>query len=264
MINKENAYKYLKELLNLDRSISGARFIETEEEYENLAIPEQKGTVCFIGRRALEGYHIKSNANSIVCDYGAYAIGAKKPDKSILNGESYALCGLYSNKNIAKSVVDSMHYSEKEIYGIEIGPFSKVSNADIVYIVCDTKQAMRVFQGYTYYYGPAKNIGFIGNQAMCGDILSKPLYNKDINISLFCKGARKYGAFGDGELAISMPIEIFYNTAYGVFMTVDPVENPKDKVKLSKRLEVSGIKYEFDMQASYGKVLDEYAKEIEN
>lgn len=263
MINKINAFKYLKAILDLDRNVAGARFIEFKEDYDKLDILEQKGTMCILGRKGLEGNHIKANANNIVCDYGAYAVGIKKPHENIVAGNSYAVCGLYNSKSIASKVVESIHYFNHEIYGIEIGPLSEVDNADLAFIVCNTKQAMRIFQGYTYYYGPAKHISFMGNQAMCGDMLSKPFYHNDINVSLFCKGARKYGGFGDGELGISMPLEMFYNVAYGVFMTVDPVENPREKAEISKRLEAMGIEYNFDMSASYGKMLDEYDAKLE-
>lgn len=258
MIDKNNAFKYLDLILNLKRNIAAARFIEFKHEYEELDLPEVKGSVCLLCRRGLEGTHLKADENHILCTYGAFALGISNPDITISSGQSYAACGLYSGKPVARSIVESIHYLDQEVKGIEIGHLSEVDNADLVFVVCNTRQAMRIMQGYAYYYGAPKNISFIGNQAMCGDIISKPFYNNDINITLFCKGARKYGAFGEDEIGISMPREMFYNVAHGVFMTINPVEFPKEKVAIAERLKEVGIEVEFDMKDSYGENLDVY------
>ncbi len=55
MINKLNAFKYFETILNLERKVAGARFIEFKEDYDNLDALEQKGTMCFLGRKGLEG-----------------------------------------------------------------------------------------------------------------------------------------------------------------------------------------------------------------
>ena len=263
MINRLNAFKYFETILNLERKVAGARFIDFKEDYDNLDVLEQKGTMCFLGRKGLEGKHIKADAKNILCDYGAYAIGIKKPHKNIEAGYSYGICGLYNSNSVAKSIVESIHYLKQDIYGIEIGSLCDVPKADLVFIVCNTRQAMRIFQGYAYYYGAPKNVSFIGNQAMCGDMLAKPFYYNDINMSLFCEGARKYGGFSDGELGISMPLEMFYNVAYGVFMTINPVEHIREKNEITNRLKEIGVDYNFDMTASYGKMLDEYDEKLE-
>lgn len=258
MIDKNNAFKYLHLILNLERNVAAARFIEFKSEYDKLDVPEMKGSICLLCRRGLEGKHLKADEKHILCSYGGFALGITKPDITISSGQSYAACGLYNSKSVSRSIVESVHYLEQDVYGIEIAPLTELDNADLVFIVCNTRQAMRIMQGYAYYYGAPKNISFIGNQAMCGDIISKPFYNNDINLTLFCKGARKYGAFTEGEIGISMPREMFNNVAHGVFMTINPVEFPKEKVAISERLKEAGIECEFDMKDSYGERLDNY------
>lgn len=263
MITQENEIVYLSQILNLNRNIVGVRFIEFEDDYKALEIPEQKGTTCLLGRFGFEGKHIKADAAHITCSYGSGAIGVTKAHQTIKAGQSYAGCGLYANKSIAYNVVRDMHFLNHIIYGVEIGALEDVKKADLVLIACNTLQAMRVFQGYAYYYGTPKNVSFLGNQAMCSDMLAKPFNNNDINLSLFCEGARKYGNYGTDEVGISMPLEVFHNVAKGVYLTVNPVANRKEKAEISARLAEEGFIEEFDMDAAYGNVLDSFDQKVE-
>ena len=258
MIERSNELLYFKNILNLQRNVVGVRFIEFKEDYEALDLPEQKGTTCLLGRRGFEGLHIKADAEHITCDYGAGAIGVKKAHPTIAAGQSYAGCGLYNSKSVAHAVVEDMHFLNHQVYGVEIGKLEDIEQPDLVLVVCNTLQAMRIFQGYAYTYGTPKHVTFVGNQAMCGDMLAKPFYNNDINLSLFCEGARKYGGYGEGELGISMPAEMFHTVAYGVYMTVDPVANVAEKKAIEERLREAGFTEQFDPYESYGRRLDEF------
>lgn len=258
MIDSTNEIAYVKNILDLKRNIVGVSFIEFKEDYDALDAVEQKGTTCFLGRKAFEGVHIKSNAELITCSYGAGATGVKPAHPTIESGQSYAGCGLYNSKMTARKVVEDMHFLHHEMYGLELGKLEDVKCPDLVLIGCNTFQAMRIFQGYAYKYGTPKHIGFVGNQAMCSDMLSKPFYNNDINLSLFCEGARKYGGFTENEVGISMPADMFHDVAFGIYMTVDAVSNPKEKIQIEKRLEDAGFSEHFDPTESYGRRLDEF------
>lgn len=74
----------------------------------------------------------------------------------------------------------------------------------------------------------------------------------------FCEGARKYGGYGEGEVGISMPAEMFHTVAYGVYMTVDPVANVAEKKAIEERLREAGFTEQFDPYESYGRRLDEF------
>lgn len=258
MINQENAVLYMTALVGLTRRIGGVKFIECQDDYDALDVPEQKGTTCYLGRKALDGYHIKADEAHVACAYGAYAVGIQKAPPHIVAGQSYAACGLYRSKGVARSIVGDIHFLDQEIYGLELGPLEEIGDADIAFLACNTRQAMRIFQGYAYGFGAPKNINFFGNQAMCGDLLAKPFYHHDINLSLFCEGARKYGGYTDGEVGISMPGDMFYDVACGVYETVDAVENVREKKAIAQRLSAAGLSYEFDTKPSYGSVLDAY------
>ena len=70
---------------------------------------------------------------------------------------------------------------------------------------------------------------------MCADVVSKPYANNDINLTLFCRGARTYGRFDKGEIAVGLPIAMFDSLAEGIVKTINPVDDPKTKDKIIER-----------------------------
>ena len=124
--------------------------------------------------------------------------------------------------------------------------------------VCSAWQGMRVIQGYTYHYGMAKNIGMIGNQGICSDLVARPYMKNDLNISVMCLGARMHTKAEDGELGIGMPIRMLWQLIEGVVNTINPSMEDKRKEDLLERLaeekEDIGITVELGkMYGSYGK-----------
>ncbi len=244
--------EYLEAILALDKRAVGLRFLEFKKDYDALSdLTVKKGSICFLVRQGMDGNHIRANKDTVTCHYGAFALGIRKPDVSIAAGQSYYACGLYKDKSIARKIVDEISYINQEIYGIEIGPLLEVELPDLVIIACNAKQAMRIVQGYAYEMGAPKNMNFFGNQAMCGDLISKPFMNSDMNLSLFCKGARASGRFEDGEVGLSMPYHQFDIVVEGVINTVIPVSTKKEKKEIIERLEEKGLEFPYEMNYEY-------------
>lgn len=251
----------IKKVLKLEREIIGVKFIHYKEQYDENEVKEYglRTTYCNMVKRAMEGSHFKLTKENFFCDYGAYALGLKKPDISVVTGNSYAVCGLYESHSIARKITEEMKYLQHEVYGVEMGPLQYMENADIVIIVTEAVQVMRVLQGYAYKFGVPKHLCTIGNQAACSDLTSKPYFNNDLNISLMCEGARKYLKCAPGELGVAMPINQFDSVAEGIIMIVNPVANNKEKDELLSRLDTEDeLGIIIDKDTDYGKCLQEY------
>ena len=109
--------------------------------------------------------------------------------------------------------------------------------ADLVIMVASAQTVMRIFQGYAYKYGAPENLSFYSNQAMCSDMTSKVFHTNDINMSLMCNGTRRYGKFDDGELAVSLPINMFDTLSDGIIETINAVQSGPEKKKIIETLE---------------------------
>ena len=251
----------VKKILQFKGEIIGVKFIHYKEQYDKNETKEYglRTTYCNMVKRAMDGSHFKLTKENFFCDYGAYALGLKKPDISIVTGNSYAVCGLYESHSIARKITEEMRYLQHEVYGVEMGPLQDMESADVVIIVTEAVNIMRILQGYAYKFGYPKHLRTIGNQAACSDLTAKPYFNNDLNISLMCEGARKYMKCSSGELGVSMPVNQFDDVVEGIIMTVNPVANKKEKDELLSRLHSEDeLGIVIDKDTDYGKCLQEY------
>lgn len=263
----------LVKVLNLKDEIVGIKFIPYKKEYDYLAAIQQldkRVTYCNMVRRAFDGNIFKVKVDNFFCDYSAYALGLKKPKEFVTSGRSYYASKLYETNAVSRKAVESMDYLQQDIYGMIIGPLKNLQDADVVILLADTYQTMRIMQGYAFKYGMPQNLKSFGNQAMCSDLTGKPFFANDINVSFLCAGARKYAKCSNGQLGVGMPVGLFDAIAEGVVMTLNPVEDRKEKEALRQRLEKSEqeeLGIVLDMDSDYGEFItayDIYAERMEN
>ena len=236
-MKNKNVWK-ITTALGLQRRVVGVHFLDFQEDYDRSKVPSasHKGPYCYQVRQALDGKHFKVDKTLVTCDYARAAIGLTKPDISMREGRSFDYCGLAETRTIGKSIADAMLYIEQDIYGVELGPLEEMQHADLVIMVDSAQTVMRIFQGYAYKYGAPQNLCFYSNQAMCSDMTSKVFHTNDINMSLMCNGTRRYGKFDDGELAVSLPINMFDTLTDGIIETINAVQSGPEKMKIMETL----------------------------
>ncbi|MGF0017276.1 DUF169 domain-containing protein [Sporofaciens sp. SGI.106] len=237
-------------VLNLKRKIIGIKYLYIREEYDDCPAEqlEIKMTLCGLAAQAMKGKFVKAKNGCFSCQGGPHLLGMKQTPSFIGSGREYYEFGLYADMAIARQAQNGLCAINQKIYGIVMGPLEKMDGADVALFLCDTWQAMRVMQGYTYYHGRAENIGMIGNQGLCSDLIARPYFMNDINISMLCMGARISTGAEDGEVGIGMPIHLFEDVVKGIRNTINVATEEKRKKELKKRLELENM----DIPLEYG------------
>lgn len=250
--------------LNLQRHIIGVNFLAYQEEFERCpgTVPPLKHSICGFANLAMDGEAIKFSDARVSCNGGALAVGLREEPERTKSGRIYEHCGLYGSHAVARAVNESMTHIPHRSYGVAMAPLEVMEDADVVIILCTAKQAMRIMQGYSYCYGCARHLSTVGNQAMCSDLCAKPFMNNDLNISFMCCGARMNTRCSDGEMAVSMPIQMFSPVAGGVLATLNVTETVQYKKELLERLDSpDALGFPIEMGAHYGKNAAAYQKE---
>ena len=77
-------------------------------------------------------------------------------------------------------------------YGVEIAPLSDYVSydSDVVIMITNPYNAMRITERYAYHNGPIKNVQFNGMQVLCEECTTRPFENNEVNISMLCSGTR--------------------------------------------------------------------------
>ena len=170
----------------------------------------------------------------------AWALGLAEPTKEVLSGKRREAHGTYRDLGICRKISKNMVFMRPETYGLAVMPLEDFSIApDVVIIVTDPFNGMRIAQGYAYNYGHIENIAFSGMQAICQECTSLPYEESRINFSMLCSGTRMLAKWKENELGIGMPYQIFENVIDGLRQTVNPLERNQKKERIANQLQKS-------------------------
>ncbi|MFV0519124.1 MAG: DUF169 domain-containing protein [Lachnospirales bacterium] len=231
--------KWLDILLQLERRPVGIKFLLTKEDYDAFNAPENKNKMsyCTVVRRAGDGTSQKIHRGHSACLGGAVAVGLEKPNQDYISGKRRMDLGTYSNLGICRNVSKNMVFCEHTTYGIAVMPLEAYeTEPDVVIIITNPFNAMRIIQGYTYKNGHASNIKLSGMSAICQECTSLPYEENQINISLLCSGTRMLAQWKKDEMAIGMPYRLYVDSIDGMINTVNPLERNLEKQQISEKL----------------------------
>lgn len=239
--------------LTLQRHIVGVKFLYEQDDY--LAIkgvePRVPIAYCQAVKAATAGNSVKLVDKTSGCAGSSRALGFVKPAADYYTGESGMKLGLYAEQEVARSVANDLSICTRPLYGLAIKPLEDFEvEPDVVLLVTNTREAMRVLQGYTYVYGMHKAFPMTGNQAVCVECTTYPFLQQSINLSMFCSGTRHKAGWKDSELAIGMPYKQFVGVVQGLQGTVNAIERNGRKAEIERTLRADNL---LDMEVTYGK-----------
>ena len=253
----------MNKALGLKRCIVGVKFLYFEHEYHNLEINEygRKTSYCMMVKHAMDGNHFKANLGHFACRCAIEALGLADEMEGVESGQRYYSLNLYESRAVAKDVTRDISRIKQKIYGIEIGPLDELEDADVVMLMVNAYQLMRVLQGYTYKWGIPKHLYMAGNQGVCADLTAGPFEKNDLNFSVLCAGTRRMCAWGDDEIGVGLPIQQFEPLTEGIIQTMNYIDYPNQKDAIRARLvSPDELGVPVDDNLHYGKLGKEYVR----
>lgn len=235
---KENNVKELAKRLSCaidwPRDFVGIRFLFTKEEYDAVDAKELLKPInyCQMVCAATKGNAIKATAELQGCSAAIYSLGIKIPDEFHRSGRRAFSNQLYNDLGTAKFSRDRQTLCDHEAYAVLVKPLSQFTNYEappqVIQVITNPYYAMRIIQGYTYYFGIHKEFKMSGLQAICSESTAYPYMSNNINISMLCGGTRMFCDWKDAEVSVSIPYSKFPLTVEGTLRTID-LEDPDDK-----------------------------------
>lgn len=241
-------------LLNLDRKIAGVHLVKSEDEFEKMpgVVTKKPMNYCMMVAGATRGHVIKAKEENIKCRSGVRVLGINPADPMNSNGENWTRLGLYKNCEISQKVRKELAYVTEKSIGVVVGEASQLKKADVFIIVTNAYNCMRILQGYAYSYGMPHNINMLGNQALCLECTARPYVTKDINVSMLCIGTRHRANWGDNEMAVGIPAEMFDNVIDGIYQTANIMESNENKKVIGEKFqELPDDKIKLQMNYNY-------------
>lgn len=240
--------------LELGRSAIGVKLLKTEEEYEDIEAISFKRPInyCQMVAAATKGNCIKARKEDFKCKSGVRVLGIDPTDLMNSQGENWVHLGLYRDAEVSRTVRKELVYLTDPCYGVVLAPIEKMKDfPDVVILVVNPYNSMRLIQGYAYTYGMPKSINMIGNQAVCLECTARPIGVKDMNVSMLCIGTRHRAGWKDDEMAIGVPGEQFASVVNGLMSTLNQMENDVNKKIIDQKFQKKNISFEIRYGYNY-------------
>lgn len=235
---------YIESYLDLKRKPVGVKFFFDQESFDKFEVPQRdrKITYCNSVQMASKGHSMKLTRENQACPNGAMALKMKEVPEPMASGKARFGKNIYSSLEISKSISDEMLFLKEEPAGIVVMPLENFEEApDVVIVVSDPYNIMRMIQGHGYFNGYTTNLRTIGLQAVCQDLTTYTYNTQDINITLLCPGTRLVADWEMGEIGMGIPFAKWYEVVEGVKETTNPFERNHKKAGIEKRLAERGL-----------------------
>lgn len=196
----------IKDQLGLDKSPVAIKLVSNKEHIpEGISKIEGNFRHCEMVQKALQGEIFYSTAKEQQLCNGAGALGLTEPSSKLKSGEMHYSMGKFSSLESAKRTVNYVPKINNIMKAVVYAPLDATPyTPDVVIIVCNPQQAMRLSQSIVYTLNDRFIADFAGIQSVCGDAVAGPYKNKKPNITLGCDASRKFAGIKPYELIVGM------------------------------------------------------------
>lgn len=246
MYNKYN--EKLNTYLECDRNIVGVKILYSMDEFNSCNAVEvsKKAQYCVMVKSATLGHSIKVHKKNFKCSASARALGMIEPSDSYLSGKDYYEMGLYESENKSRKFIQKLDLNSKKAIGVCIKPLKDFKkDPDVVIIITNSYNAMRIIQANTYFNGIKSNFKLSGNQAICAECTSTPIIKNQINISFMCAGTRYAAKWDENEIGVGIPFSLLDCIIKGLEKTANKIETDEKKKYIKSKLESKGLDSSF-------------------
>ncbi len=257
---RKDLVQQLNNALILERRIVGVKFLYSKKKFDAADAKQLAHFLpyCVMVKSAASGASLKASKENFGCPDGAISLGIYDPIKDgfedkepgfFISGKRYSEPGVYKDLATSKKTMRNIVILKKRAYGIMLKPLEEFAeNPDVVIIISNPFNMMRLVQGYSYEYGTFSKYRLAGNQAICSESTAYPLINNDINVSLLCSGTRQNSKWQDSEMSMGMPYGKFAPIVNGLYQTINPLVRDEDKARIEANMKATNqeiIKIEY-------------------
>jgi uncharacterized protein (DUF169 family) len=193
----------LQALLKLKSKPVGVKLCRSAEELQQGRVPTSGVAVCqAVKGAALAGWQLGCALDQVDCFTAQMILGVRpQSDKDTAHHARQFV----ESDTVAQRMADiKPKLGVREFAGLLVGPLGGFE-PDVVLLIVDSLQAMGVIEARTRLTGEALQFTNGVSSAVCSYSIVGPIQTGRINLAVPCVGARRYAAFQDHELILSLP-----------------------------------------------------------
>ena len=233
--------KTFSNYLQLNERIIGITFINAPEAFDACDFGDVKGSLyyCYMVKLASQGKELKATVGQFACETASKILGLE-PYYSDADGvKGWEAIHIFNSNKLAAEKHNQLKQSLIHPYGVGVAPLGSYSDMpDVVMVIANPYQAMRLLQGYHYFSSQNKSISMSGMCGVCYESTVLPFIQSDLNISMLCSGTRFVCKWREDSLIVSFPGNLLKPILDGIIKTADPCELDSKKELINKLFEL--------------------------
>lgn len=237
----------LRSYLRLDHHVVGTKLVEDIDliKYKDLALKNGRSSYCQMVDYGTKGKVFKVRNEEFSCDTSARMVGIRDYYEDQEDIDGWYDAKFYESREIATIQKEAVRPVNKVNSGLVMGTLEGLElDPDVVIVLCNPYQAMRLIQGYTYKHGFKKQFGLSGMCGVCFESTSLPYNEQDISMSLLCAGSRANAGWSDDLMMVSFPLGMIDDIIRGIIMTANKCEPDEYKRTITMQLDSYGLSSE--------------------
>lgn len=241
-LNKKT--QLLRSYLRLEHHVVGVKMIEdvSLKSYDSYTTRSGRYSYCQMIDFATKDNVFKVTDEQFGCDTSARMVGVRPYYEEQEDIDGWYDAGFYEDREIATVQKEAVRPVDKKHTGLIVGSLEQIDlDPDVVIVLCNPYQAMRLVQGYTYNYGFNSKFGLSGMCGVCFESTSLPYAKQDISMSLLCAGSRANAGWSDDLMMVSFPLFMMDNILKGIINTANKCEPDNYKKTIIEQLKTYGL-----------------------
>jgi len=167
-----------------------------------------------------------------LCKVAAVSLGLMNPTEELRKHqvrELFQTRHRFKTEKLLWKFLENTPKVPEKCAAILYGPLGSMPiEPDVVVLICDPLQAMKLFQAHQYLTGERANLSLGGLFSLCADAVSTPHMAGSINLAIGCEGAREHAGLRDYELSVGFPYSMA-NALTEALQTLAKYEGVKEK-----------------------------------
>lgn len=227
----------VKEVLGLQSSLVGVKFIFSEDEIPQKVEKVQGYRYCQVLMNSRKGKHAILDATGIACPAAAAAFGFKPLPDGLKTGKGLVGFGIVNEKFVGKTMFEGMTtLPQGKLKALYLFPLETAEiEPDIVVVEDETEKLMWIaLANLNVNGGKRVESSTAILQATCVDATTIPFIEQKFNMSMGCYGCRDATDIGHNETVLGFPFKDFKAIADSIeYLNQKAIPNSRGKNALA-------------------------------
>ena len=166
--------------------------------------PSAPASFCQVVKMAaIGGWLIQVGPEDMGCKTAQWIFGFRNPNQWDI--EHHCQQYVKTHEEARKLISAKPRFERGEITGVQVAPLNESRGGDVVMVIVDSHQALRLLQAWTFHHQEGVSFSLGSSSLICSFGAISAYKGDRLVVTMPCIGAKIYGLYQDHELICAFP-----------------------------------------------------------